>query len=76
MKPTNNKSLIHFLFNQMEKLDTKSISVEEAKAMAGLAKQVNNSMKYELDRANLLKELEGTNIKLRQIELIEIGESV
>lgn len=52
MKPVNNKSLIAFLFDQMEKLDENVIDVEKAKAQANLAKQVNNAMKYELDLAN------------------------
>jgi hypothetical protein len=55
----------------MDKLDKKEISVDEAKAMSNLAKQVNNAMKYELERANLLKDLEGTAIKLRQVEVFE-----
>jgi hypothetical protein len=69
MKPTNNKSLIHFLFNQMDKLDKKQITVEDAKAMAGIAKQVNNSLKYELDRASILRDLEGSSIKIRDVEI-------
>lgn len=52
MRPVNNKSLIAFLFDQMEKLDSNTIDVEQAKAQANLAKQVNNAMKYELDLAN------------------------
>lgn len=51
MKPVNNKSLIAFLFDQMDKLDNNAIDVEQAKAQANLAKQVNNAMKYELDFA-------------------------
>ncbi len=58
MKPVNNKSLLHFIFDQMEKLDTGQINVDEAKAQALLAKQANNSMKYELDRAKTLMELD------------------
>lgn len=52
MTPVNNKSLIAFLFDQMEKLDSNAIDVEQAKAQANLAKQVNNAMKYELDLAS------------------------
>jgi len=52
MTPVNNKSLIAFLFDQMEKLDSNTIDVEQAKGQANLAKQVNNAMKYELDLAN------------------------
>lgn len=58
MKPTNNKSVLHFLFDQMEKLDKREISVDEAKAQAAIAKQVNNCMKYELDRSRLLMDLD------------------
>lgn len=59
MKPVNNKSLIAFLFDQMDKLDTNQIDVEQAKAQANLAKQVNNAMKYELDLA-------GTKMKIAE----------
>ena len=74
MKPVNNKSLLHFIYDQMEKLDKKEINVSEAKAQADLAKQANNVLKYELDRTNTLITLDqqnrqhGTNIELRNIE--------
>ena len=74
MKPINNKSLLHFIFDQMEKLDNGDIDVQTAKGQANLAKQANNSLKYELDRAQLQKELDmhnrqtGTNIRLRNAE--------
>lgn len=74
MKPVNNKSLLHFIYDQMEKLDKKEINVSEAKAQADLAKQANNVLKYELDRTNTLIALDqqnrqyGTNIELRNIE--------
>ena len=74
MKPVNNKSLLHFIYDQMEKLDKKEINVFEAKAQADLAKQANNVLKYELDRTNTLITLDqqnrqhGTNIELRNIE--------
>ena len=45
MKPVNNKSMLAFLFDQMEKLNAKEISVDEAKAQANLAKQANNSLR-------------------------------
>jgi dTDP-D-glucose 4,6-dehydratase len=61
MKPTNNKSLLHFIFDQMEKLDEKKITVDEAKAQANLAKQANNSLKYEIDRAKIMMELQKHN---------------
>lgn len=72
MSAVNNKSLLHFLFNQMEKLDKKECSVEEAKAVANIAKQINNSMKYELDRASLLNKLQSTDIKIRDIESFDM----
>jgi hypothetical protein len=74
MEPVNNKSLLHFLYNQMEKLDNKEIEIEQAKAMAELAKQANNILKYEIDRANVLMKLDTHNstsnrdIKLRDVE--------
>jgi hypothetical protein len=74
MQPTNNKSLLHFLFDQMNKLDKKEITVEDAKAQASLAKQANNTMRYELDRTKLLMELEIHNqtskdgIEFRNVE--------
>lgn len=74
MKPVNNKSLIHFLFDQMDKLDNNLIDVNKAKAQADLAKQVNNSLKYELDRAKVKIEIEqhnatfNSNIELREAE--------
>lgn len=74
MKPVNNKSLLHFLFDQMEKLDKKEIDVEQAKAQANLAKQANNSLKYELERSKTLMELDkhrndcGNGIEFRNVE--------
>jgi hypothetical protein len=58
----------------MEKLDNKEITVDEAKGMAELAKQVNNSMKYEIERANVKIKLRQhnfeykDNIELRDVE--------
>jgi len=74
VKPINNKSLLHFIFDQMEKLDNGAINVDSAKAQANLAKQANNSLKYEIERANILMELDrhkrdgGANIDLRNAE--------
>lgn len=74
MTPVNNKSLLHFIYDQMEKLDNKQIDVNTAKAQADLAKQANNVMKYEIDRANMLMKLDSYNkenkstIKIRDIE--------
>tara|TARA_R110000868_G_scaffold3563_2_gene22511 strand:+ start:699 stop:935 length:237 start_codon:yes stop_codon:yes gene_type:complete len=74
MEPVNNKSMIAFLFNQMEKLDSGQISVEKAKEQSNLAKQVNSAMKYEIDRARVKMELTKHNaiykdgLDLREIE--------
>lgn len=74
MKPVNNKSMIAFLFDQMEKLDKDQIDVQKAREQGNLAKQVNNAMKYELDRAKTLMELAQHNavfkdgVDLREIE--------
>lgn len=74
MKPVNNKSLLHFIFDQMEKLDNDEIDNNKAKAQAHLAKQANNALKYEIDRANTLMKLDdhnrmtGSSLKLRNAE--------
>jgi len=74
MKPINNKSMIAFLFDQMDKLDKDEIDVTKAREQSHLAKQVNNAMKYELDRAKTKMELTKHNaiykdgIDLRDIE--------
>jgi hypothetical protein len=74
MTPVNNKSLLHFIFDQMEKLDNNDISVDQAKAQANLAKQANNSLKYELERASMLIKISehrintGNDIDFREAE--------
>jgi len=76
MKAVNNKSLLAFIFDQMDKLDTGQIKVEEAKAQANFAKQANNALRYELDLAktkiqiNLHNKSTGDNIELRNAESI------
>jgi len=57
MTQVSNKLMIEFLFNQMEKLDKDEIDVMKAREQGNLAKQVNNAMKYELDRAKTKMEL-------------------
>lgn len=68
MAPVNSKSLLHFIFDQMEKLDRKEITVQEGQAQANLAKQANNLLTYELKRAETLLKLQGSEIQLREIE--------
>jgi len=74
MTPVNNKSMIAFLFDQMDKLDRDVIDVSKAREQGNLAKQVNNAMKYELDRARTKMDLTKHNalykdgLDLRDIE--------
>ena len=75
MQPVNSKSLFSFVCQQMDKLDNKQITVEEAREQSNLIKQANNLLKYELDRAKVQMQLsahnavykDGTN--LRNIEI-------
>jgi hypothetical protein len=46
---TTTKDLLTHLGSTMEKLNQRTISVEEAKAQASLVKQSNNLLRYELD---------------------------
>lgn len=62
----NSKTIFSHLCDQMAKLNAKVISVEEAKAQSNLAKQANNILKYELDRAIAIQKYE--NIDIREIE--------
>jgi hypothetical protein len=61
MTPVNNKSLLAFIFDQMEKLDSNDITVEQAKAQANLAKQANNSLKYEIELVKVKMEIQEFN---------------
>jgi hypothetical protein len=69
MTPVNNKSLLAFIFNQMEKLDSNDITVEQAKAQANLAKQANNSLKYEIELVKVKMEIQDfNNTNVKQVE--------
>ena len=69
MTPVNNKSLLAFIFNQMEKLDSNDITVEQAKAQANLAKQANNSLKYEIELVKVKMEIQDfNNTNIKQVE--------
>jgi len=50
----NSKGIFEHLCSQLSKLNDGSITPEEAKAHANLAKQANNLLKYELDRAKTM----------------------
>ena len=64
---TSSKSIFEHLCSQMDKLDNKQISVEEAKAQSNLAKQANNVLKYELDRAIALAKF-GEKFKIQELD--------
>jgi formyltetrahydrofolate synthetase len=64
------KAIFSHLCDQMEKLNAKVISVEEAKAQANMAKQANNILKYELDKAVAVAKF-GEDIKINDIESLK-----
>lgn len=74
MTPVNNKSMLAFIFGQMDKLDRNEIDVQTAAQQANLAKQANNALRYELDRSKVLMELAKHNaiykdgLDLRNVE--------
>jgi hypothetical protein len=70
MKPVNSKSLFAFVCDQMEKLNAKEIGVDEAKAQSNLAKQANNILKYELDRASLQIKLHELNQTIKDTPIV------
>lgn len=63
----SSKAIFEHLCDQMHKLNVKNISVEEAKAQSNLAKQANNVLKYELDRAIAFAKF-GDKMKITEIE--------
>lgn len=74
MKPVNTKSLLAFVFDQMEKLDSKTIDVDTANAQSKLIQQANNLIRSEHERIRVKMELEKhnseykSNLELREIE--------
>ena len=73
MKPVNEKSLLHHLFDQMDKLDKGEIDVAQATAQSKLAGQAVSLYRLEIDRAKLSMELQqhqketGNLIRLREL---------
>jgi len=65
-KKATSKEVFKHSFDLMMLLKEKTISVDEAKAQAGLLKQCNNILRYELDRAIAIAKFEDLN--LREIE--------
>ena len=73
--PVNTKSLLAFIFNQMERLNSGEIDANTACAQAKLGSQASNVLNYELKRTIVqlrLRELGGgigaTEPRLREIE--------
>jgi septation ring formation regulator EzrA len=56
------------VWESMKKLDEKKINVEQAKAMASLAKQANNVLTSQLDAAKFL-----SNVKESEKLLSDVG---
>lgn len=73
MKPVNEKSLLHHLFEQMDLLQNKVITTEEAVAQAKLSNEASKLFKQEMDRARLIMELQnheertGERILMREL---------
>lgn len=73
-KPVNNKSMVSFLFNQMDKLDKGEIDNNQAMTQAKLSEQVNKALRYELERTRVGMELTKHNavykdgLKVREAE--------
>jgi len=63
----SSKAIFEHLCDQMDKLNAKVISVDEAKAQGNLAKQANNILKYELDKA-VAKAKFGEDLRVYDIE--------
>lgn len=73
--PVNTKSLLAFIFNQMERLNSGEIDANTAHAQAKLASQASNILNYELKRTIVqmrLREIGGgvsaIEPRLREIE--------
>jgi hypothetical protein len=73
--PVNTKSLLAFIFNQMEKLNSGEIDANTACAQAKLTSQACNLLNYELKRTIVqmrMNEIAGsaqnTEVRLREIE--------
>lgn len=71
--PVNTKSLLAFIFKQMEKLNNGEIDANTACAQAKLASQASNVLNYELKRSIVqlrLKQEAGymNDVTLREVE--------
>lgn len=73
MKPVNEKSLLHHIFEQMDKLSRQEISTADANVQSKLANQAISLYKLEQERAKLIMELQrhaestGKVVELREL---------
>lgn len=81
--PVNTKSLLAFIFNQMERLNSGEIDANTACAQAKLASQASNVLNYELKRTIVQMKLreQGAGIgaiepRLREIESKKFDEII
>lgn len=74
MQPVNTKSLLAFIFTQMERLNAGEIDAQTACAQAKLASQANNVLNYELKRTIVQMQMQriGAGIQAQDITLREI----
>jgi len=74
MKPVNNKSLTHYLFDLMEKVNNKEVELDSARVQTGIARQLQSAMRFENERVETLIKVDkynratGTNFVLRSVE--------
>jgi hypothetical protein len=68
-KKVNSKELLRHSFDMMMMLKSKLINVDEAKAQAGLLKQANNLLNYELNRSVAIQKY--SEIEIREIEELD-----
>jgi hypothetical protein len=74
MQPVNTKSLLAFIFTQMERLNDGEIDAQTACAQAKLASQASNVLNYELKRTIVQMRMQqiGAGIQAQDITLREI----
>lgn len=74
MQPVNTKSLLAFIFNEMERLSNGEIDAQTAQAQAKLASQASNILNYELKRTIVQMRMQqiGAGIQVQDITLREI----
>ena len=63
------ETIYTIISDNMKKLDEKKISVDEAKAMAALAKQANNVIVTQLDAAKFMKNTKNSSKYLANVGL-------